>query len=80
MWLNGSMVELDTGKKSYASNFDRQTPGWEELSKVACLCSNADFKPGDLDKPVHNVYIVQFFFLSTERAGTYRPTSSLSCY
>ena len=52
LWLNGSMVELDTGKKSYASNFDRQTPGWEELSKVACLCSNADFKPGDLDKPV----------------------------
>ena len=52
LWLNGSMVELDTGKQSYASNFDRQTPGWEELSKVACLCSNADFKPGDLDKPV----------------------------
>ena len=52
LWLNGSMVELDTGKMSYASNFDRQTPGWEELSKVACLCSNADFKPGDLDKPV----------------------------
>ena len=52
LWLNGSMVELDTGKKSYASNFDRQTPGWEELSKVACLCSNAEFKPEDLDKPV----------------------------
>ena len=30
--------------------------------------------------PLHNVYIGQFFFLSTERAGTYRPTSSLSCY
>ena len=49
----GALVEeLDTGKKSYASNFDRQTPGWEELSKVACLCSNAEFKPEDLDKPV----------------------------
>ena len=32
LWLNGSMVELDTGKKSYASNFDRQMPGWDELS------------------------------------------------
>merc|ERR1719147_165463 len=50
LWLNGSMVELDTGKKSYASNFDKTTPGWEELSKVACLCSNAEFKPGDEDK------------------------------
>ena len=52
LWLNGRMVELDTGKRSYASNFDKTTPGWEELSKVACLCSNAEFKPGDEDKPV----------------------------
>ena len=29
---------------------------------------------------MHNVYIVQFFFLSTERAGTYRPTWRLSYY
>ena len=36
--------------------------------------------PGASFSAVHNVYIVQFFFLSTERAGTYRPTSSLSCY
>ena len=43
LWLNGSLVDLDTGKKS---------PGWEDLSKVACLCSNAEFKPEDLVKPV----------------------------
>ena len=27
LWLNASMVELDTGKRSYASNFDKKTPG-----------------------------------------------------
>ena len=52
LWLNGSMVELETGKDSYASNFDKKTLGWEELGKVACLCSNAEFKPEDLGKPV----------------------------
>ena len=31
---NGSMVELDTGKNSYASNFGKETLGLEELGKV----------------------------------------------
>ena len=31
------MVKLDTGKRSYASNFDKKTPEWEDLSKVTCL-------------------------------------------
>ena len=31
-------------------------------------------------RPVHNVYIVQFFFPSTERGRIYRPTSHLSYY
>ena len=35
---NGSMVELDTGKNSYASNFDN------ELAKGGCLCSNVELK------------------------------------
>ena len=26
LWLNGSPVDLDTGKKSYANNFDKKTP------------------------------------------------------
>ena len=34
LWLNGSLVDLDTGKKSYASNFDKKTPGREDLSKA----------------------------------------------
>ena len=38
LWLNGSMVELETGKDSYASNFDK------ELAKGGCLCSNVELK------------------------------------
>ena len=70
LWLNGRMVELDTGKRSYASNFDKTTPGWEELSKVACLCSNAEFKPGDENKPV----------VEREVVGNATESSILKCY
>ena len=70
LWLNGRMVELDTGKRSYASNFDKTTPGWEELSKVACLCSNAEFKPGDEDKPV----------VEREVVGDATESGILKCY
>ena len=38
-------MELDTGKRSYASNFHKKTPGWEDLNKVACLWPNGEFKP-----------------------------------
>ena len=46
-WKHGG-----AGKRIYASNFDKKTPGQEDLSKVACFCSNAEFKPEDLVKPV----------------------------
>ena len=35
LWLNGRMVELDTGKRSYASNF----------------CFNGEFKPEGRSSP-----------------------------
>ena len=70
LWLNGSLVDLDTGKKSYAINFDKKTPGWEDLSKVACLCSNAEFKPEDLVKPR---------FLELGHIGIFLSLSSRSC-
>ena len=37
LWLNGNMVELDTGKHNYASNFETGGPGWEELGKGELL-------------------------------------------
>ena len=46
-WKHGG-----AGKRIYASNFDKKTPGQEDLSKVACFCANAEVKPEDLVKPV----------------------------
>ena len=47
-WKHGG-----AGKRIYASNLDKKTPGQEDLSKVACcLCFNAEFKLEDLVKPV----------------------------
>jgi non-gastric H+/K+-exchanging ATPase len=44
-WLDGKLVELDTGSETYGGDFDKGAFGWEELGKVACLCSNAEFEP-----------------------------------
>ena len=43
-WLGGELVELETSENSYAKGFSRETPGWQELARVACLCSNAEFE------------------------------------
>ena len=43
-WLGGELVELETSENSYAKGFSRDTPGWQELARVACLCSNAEFE------------------------------------
>ena len=41
MWLNTEVITLETGKMNYAENFDPRTTGWEELGRIACLCSNS---------------------------------------
>ena len=43
---------LDTGEKSYAGNFKKDTAGWAELSRVACLCSTAEFLESDQENPL----------------------------
>ena len=43
MWLNMEVITLETGKMKYAENFDPRTAGWEELGRIACLCSNSVF-------------------------------------
>ena len=43
-WLGGELVELETSESSYGKGFSRETPGWQELARVACLCSNAEFE------------------------------------
>ena len=43
MWLNMEVITLETGKMKYAENFDPRTTGWEELGRIACLCSNSVF-------------------------------------
>ena len=44
------------------------------------FCLVVPFLEVILKTAMHNVYIVQFFFLSTERGGTHCPTSRLSYY
>ena len=43
-WLGGELGELETSESSYGKGFSRETLGWQELARVACLCSNAEFE------------------------------------
>ena len=31
LWVGGELVELETGRRSYASSFSKETFGWQEL-------------------------------------------------
>ena len=64
-WKHGG-----AGKRIYASNFYKKTPGQEDLTKVACFCANAEFKPEDLVKPR---------FLELGHIGIFLSLSSRSC-
>ncbi len=43
---------LDTGENSYGTSFNKQTDGWAELSRIACLCSAAEFLESDQENPL----------------------------
>ena len=37
--------------------YDKTSPGWAALSRAACLCSRAEFKPGQ-----DNIHILKRYF------------------
>ena len=42
---------VETSEVRYAENFDKATPGWNELARIGCLCSTAEFVTTDSDQP-----------------------------
>ena len=37
LWVGGELVELETGRRSYASSFPKETFGWQELGAGGVL-------------------------------------------
>ena len=45
------VLNIETSEVRYAENFNKETSGWEELARICCLCSTAEFVSTDSDQP-----------------------------
>lgn len=52
MWFDNQIIEADTTEDQSGLQYDKTSTGWKALSRVACLCSRAEFKPGQENVPI----------------------------
>jgi len=52
MWFDNHIVDSDTTENLSGASFDTKAPGWSPLSRVATLCSRAEFKTGQENLPI----------------------------
>ncbi|MCJ8744995.1 hypothetical protein PDJAM_G00125210 [Pangasius djambal] len=70
MWFDNQIYEADTTEDQSGNGaFDKSSPTWTALSRVAALCNRAVFKPGQKDIPI----------LKMETAGDASESALLKC-
>ncbi|XP_017317366.1 sodium/potassium-transporting ATPase subunit alpha-2 isoform X3 [Ictalurus punctatus] len=70
MWFDNQIYEADTTEDQSGNGaFDKSSPTWTALSRVAALCNRAVFKPGQKDVPI----------LKMETAGDASESALLKC-
>ncbi|XP_066141390.1 sodium/potassium-transporting ATPase subunit alpha isoform X4 [Euwallacea fornicatus] len=52
MWFDNQIIEADTTEDQSGVQYDRTSPGFKALSRIATLCNRAEFKPGQENVPV----------------------------
>ena len=52
MWFDNQIIEADTTEDQSGLQYDRTSPGFKALAKIATLCNRAEFKIGQDDKPI----------------------------
>lgn len=52
MWFDGQTIACDTSENQFEFRFDRASAGFKALSRVATLCSRAEFNGGQGDVPI----------------------------
>lgn len=60
MWFDNQIIEADTTEDQSGVQYDRSSPGFRALAKIATLCNRAEFKAGQdgvptLKKFVYNI-------------------------
>nr|CAH0110867.1 unnamed protein product [Daphnia galeata] len=51
-WFDGQIIEADTTENQSGAQYDKSSTGWKSLSRVACLCSRAEFESGQQGVPI----------------------------
>ncbi|XP_062386759.1 sodium/potassium-transporting ATPase subunit alpha-2 isoform X2 [Sardina pilchardus] len=69
MWFDNQIHEADTTEDQSGSGFDKTSPTWTALSRVAGLCNRAVFQPGQEDTPI----------LKRDTAGDASESALLKC-
>ena len=52
MWFDNQIIEADTTEDQSGVQYDRTSPGFKALSRIASLCNRAEFKGGQKDVPI----------------------------
>nr|AFU25683.1 Na+,K+ ATPase alpha-subunit 1B [Lygaeus kalmii] len=52
MWFDNQIIEADTTEDQSGVQYDRTSPGFKALSRIATLCNRAEFKPGQDGIPI----------------------------
>ncbi|XP_029043837.1 sodium/potassium-transporting ATPase subunit alpha isoform X1 [Osmia bicornis bicornis] len=52
MWFDNQIIEADTTEDQSGLQYDRTSPGFKALAKIATLCNRAEFKPGQEKQPI----------------------------
>ncbi|XP_022254094.1 sodium/potassium-transporting ATPase subunit alpha-like isoform X1 [Limulus polyphemus] len=69
MWFDNQIIEADTTEDQSGVQYDKSSSGWKALSRVAALCSRAEFKGGQENVPI----------LKKECSGDASESSILKC-
>uniref|UniRef100_A0A1B6MQE7 Sodium/potassium-transporting ATPase subunit alpha n=1 Tax=Graphocephala atropunctata TaxID=36148 RepID=A0A1B6MQE7_9HEMI len=52
MWFDNQIIEADTTEDQSGVQYDRTSPGFKALAKIATLCNRAEFKGGQEGVPI----------------------------
>lgn len=52
MWFDNQIIDADTTEDQSGLQYDRTSPGFKALAKIATLCNRAEFKPGQEGEPI----------------------------
>ncbi|KOB76210.1 putative sodium pump alpha subunit, partial [Operophtera brumata] len=69
MWFDNQIIEADTTEDQSGVQYDRTSPGFKALAKIASLCNRAEFKGGQDGVPI----------LKKEVAGDASEAALLKC-